>query len=96
MKYVKITKLNVAENALIASAENEGWKHGQDNELSPPVGYSLEGYLFNDIEVGTAIVVDRRVRNGVPMVGLFRSSIVTSFDGSIATTKNSQYLIEEV
>lgn len=94
MRYVKITKLNVTEDAKVLSSKPEDWKYGQANELSPPVGYTLEGYLVFELEIGKPIMVDRRIRDGVRARGSFVSSNVQSIDGNIAKTRNSEYLIE--
>lgn len=96
MKYIKVTKLDVAENPKVASAQEKDWQHGEQHALSPFVGYVLEGFLLKDIGVGKSIVVDRRIRNGEKVSGIFKSTEVKSWDGMVATTQNSQYLVEEI
>lgn len=96
MKYVKITKIGVADNYKVESATWEQYAVGKENSMSLPVEYQVEGFLLKDIVVGHSIRVDRRYRNGDKVNGVFISSAVESFDGKVATTQNSQYLVEEI
>ena len=64
--------------------------------LSLPTGYWMEGVLIADVIERGAIQLDRRVRDGVMVRGIFRSTRICSIDGSEVTTYNSVYLIEEV
>jgi hypothetical protein len=94
MQYVKVTKIALADNPEYPTCKQEDYEVGKINKFSPFVGYTLEGYLLEEIQVGKTIKIDRQVRNGVKMQGYFHSSLVTAFDGKIAETLNSKYLIE--
>lgn len=95
MKYVKVKKIAIADNPQCETAIWEDYKPGEDNgNVSPPVEYTIEGYLLEDLKVGNALAVDRRMRNGVAMSGLFRTSVITQIINNLVVTQNSKYLVE--
>jgi hypothetical protein len=95
MKNVKITKIAEAPKAKYKSADWRTYKNGEQNKnLSLPIEYWCEGALLRPIEVGHPIVLARRTRNGIEMLGTMMTSEVVSIDGDQATTTNSIYKIE--
>lgn len=94
MKRVRVTKMGIADNPHNQTASNEEYKYGEHNEKSPPIDYWIEGVLAYKIEIGLPISVNRETRNGIKVDGYFLSSCVESFNGQVAITKNSKYLIE--
>ena len=96
---VKLTKINTAQTPVVASCVSDKlYEHGVENDTSPYTGYTLKGYLLQDITVGKGMVVDRISRNGVSTPGLFTSSVVESIDlnNMQIFTANSVYKIEPV
>ena len=93
----RITKMAEVGNALYRTVKKEEWKDGQENLLmSPPVSHTWLGELVYPIQVDGCIHMKREERNGVKALGFFRSSIVTKWDGRIAETMNSVYIVEQV
>jgi len=98
---VRITKFAESENPKFTSADIRNYKHGEENEgVSLPIDYWIEGTLLESVDEGRHIVVDRRIRNGVSMPGIFRTSRVTKIEKSgagicdVVETQNSKYMIE--
>jgi len=93
----RITKIDAAKDARYRTATNEEYKPGQFNGLvAPPIEYTVLGVLASPVEVGFPILLDREERNGVKVDGAFMSSRVLEFDGKVAKTLNSVYLIQDV
>lgn len=100
----KITKISHLDTAL-AKAAPDVHSYWKSIDNSPNVDYWLVGYLRNGLpEVGESLVVDRIIRNGVTMEGIFITSpsdsienIASDFDNPIIVlqTKNSVYSIEK-
>lgn len=64
-----------------------------------PNGYWVEGVLVLDLKVGRRILVDRKIRNGIEIDGVFESSLVVMIQWQNpveVTTQNSTWLVEEV
>lgn len=71
--------------------------HCQNHELHN--GYWVQGFLIGEIEVGKQILLDRRIRNGIEVLGRFNTSPVKTIDKNIEnvlviTTENSVYRVE--
>lgn len=101
----KITKIGIAQDPVVPTANKEDYICGreQENEVSPFVEYCVIGILQHPIEVGKGIRMSREERNGVKASGYFFSSMVKSIKGGdsagtkwIVETNNSVYQIEEV
>jgi hypothetical protein len=94
---VKITKLAELPNAKVTSAK---WENhvpgGNDNTLSLPVAYVVEGTLEVDIVCGQSVRMLRTKRNGVEMPGYFVTSPVTELGDGSFKTFNSEYKIEPI
>ncbi len=92
--YVRVIKLSESATAELLAAAKEVYRYGEDNDgVSLPVDYWVEGYLLEPIRAGFGIHIDRRIRNGFETPGEFTSSPVMLFNGPIAITRNSKYLI---
>lgn len=91
--YVRVVKINRTENPVQETANKETYIHGAFNKESPYIGYWLEGYLLKPVAVGSSIWVDRRVRNGEPIAGEFKSSRIQKIEGDMIYTHNSIYLL---
>lgn len=102
----KLTKLDVAKDPVVESAKtlkeygDSVWQslfeQGENDHLSPSVGYWITGELLNEPVVGESLQMLRHSRNGVEIPGLFRTSLVTEIDGEYFTTTNSIYKLEDV
>ena len=96
-KYVRISKLAAVADPEYPTPSLENYEAGKDNgNVSIPVDYWLEGYLISGPEVGKPVVVDREVRCGVKMAGIFTSSIVTEIIDTGFKTLNSVYNLEHI
>jgi len=96
-KYVKISKLSASDNPEFPTPNFENYEAGKCNgNVSIPINYWLEGYLISEPEVGKPVVVDREVRCGVKMGGIFTSSVVTEVTDTGFKTLNSVYNLEYI
>jgi len=67
--------------AAYRTAFEHEWIAGGDNEgLSPPINYTIEGKLLGVLKPGRRILVDRTKRNGVEVRGEFSSSAIEKID----------------
>ena len=96
-KYVRISKLSAVDNPECVTPSMEEYEVGKHNgEVSIPVDYWLEGYLVAEPTVGKSVVVQREVRCGVKMGGIFSSSLVTEITETGFKTLNSIYNLEYI
>lgn len=63
------------------------------------VGYWIKGLLFQDVQVGKPVLVERYVRNGEKVLGVMNTSIVQSIEPQgngvlLLHTMNSIYRLE--
>ena len=92
---VKITKLQPVDNAAFPTPRWTDHTPGSDNPgQSLPVEYWIEGTLLANIVVGSCVRVNRDVRNGVVVSGLFTTSPVQSISPGEFCTMNSVYKVE--
>ena len=95
MKKVKIIKIAAVEEARVPTPEFNNFVQGVDNNgVSLPIDYTVEGYLQNDIEVGKPVLMLRTKRNDVECQGLFTTSEVRELTSYGFNTLNSKYTIE--
>ncbi len=99
-KYVRIEKLEAAENSLFPTPNAQDFKYGEENPgMSIPKGYWMTGTLVADIEVGKSLMALRDCRNGVSALGEFISSAIKSVEnqnnGLVVRTCNSTYFVSE-
>lgn len=97
-KRVRVEKVDKTDKPFYRTAKEGEWLPGQENlGLSPPTGYWLEGTLLKDIAIGSPIEVDRKIRNGIEVDGVFQSSVVKAWAGHrgevLVMTQNSQYRV---
>lgn len=95
MRYVKVTKVGIAENAHYDTASTVEYIYGQSNLKSPPIDYWLTGELGDEPVKGMPIIIARDTRNGIKVSGFFRSSPITKIEGNKYYTYNSIYIIED-
>lgn len=93
---VLIRKLSAAANPDVSTPNAADYTPGIDNGfVSLPVEYEIEGKLIQDIVAGESIRALRYKRNGIPVLGVFESSPVTSIenkeDRDLVATANSIY-----
>lgn len=95
---VRLTKIAVPDGARHRAAAWADYVPGQapTENVSLPVGYTVEGTPLLPIAVGWPVILHRTSRNAVVVEGLFTSSPVREFGGGILRTENSRYRIEEV
>lgn len=82
------------KNGIFISLEKVGTINSAPEALTD--GYSLKGYLLQDVCVGNKLVVARVERNGVETPGIFTSSDIQEISGNIVKTKNSCWKIEDL
>lgn len=97
-KYVRVAKIGVQEFSKAPTPLMQDYQLGYINpNVSIPLTYWLEGFLINEPEVGAPMFVDRRVRNGVRVIGALQTTQVTSVEeqgnGLVVKTYNSVYLV---
>lgn len=96
---VKITKVAKSPSAKYESADSpDSYRASLEagENVSPNIDYWIIGDFLQPPEIGKSVVVDRRIRNGVKMLGIFRSSIVKEVTPTGFITNNSVYLVESV
>lgn len=92
--WVQLRKLAEAPGAVDPAADWDEYVPGQwQAGKSLPVAHEMEGVLRAPIVVGQAIELLQTVRNGVPVVGVFRSSLVMRIHRDRVTTLNSVYWV---
>ena len=93
--YVKISKVAAAEDPHTQTPSQEDYDFLKGiTPMSLPVEYWIEGYLFEEPEVGKSVVVEREVRNGIKASGVFITSAVVKILEDGFETKNSIYKLE--
>lgn len=94
---VKLTKFAISdETNAFPPADRDSHIPGreQDDSLSLPIGYWIEGQVEELPCVGRWFVINRELRNGVVTPGLFISSSIIKISGNIYETRNSKYRVE--
>jgi hypothetical protein len=95
MKKVKITKLGPSENPVFPTPNYNEYIQGSDNgNVSLPAEYWIEGYIMNEITVGSSVLVNRTSRNGVECGGRFLTSKVKKITETGFETENSIYRVD--
>ena len=106
----KITKISTVDFPIKESAEsieeygasvwNSLFSKNDEDHKSPPIDYWIAGSIIGEVECGKPLMVQRSIRNGVVVDGIFISSpiqyVLKSMDElCYITTKNSIYKIED-
>lgn len=96
---IRLIKLGAVENPVAPTPDVEEYMYGDRNHgLSVPVDYTIEGYLFQDVEVDKPLLIRRTMRNGVYMPGFLTTSYIKSIlpteNGLVLKTENSVYRLE--
>ena len=94
---LKIKKLSAVENPVVASASKESYECGSipTKDESLFVDYEI-GIADHLPEEGKSFKMLRTERNGVSVLGIFQTSIVTKTEYNRFHTTNSIYQWEEV
>jgi hypothetical protein len=93
-KYVRISKLSASEDPEVQTPSLEDYETLKGHAaISLPVDYWLEGYLFEDIEVGKSVLVQREIRNGLKVSGMFKTSEVVKISENTFETLFSKLKI---
>ena len=91
----QLTKLRARPCAASPSGNWEDYRLGAaDNATSLPVDYVLVGYLLAPPRVGQQVSLLRVRRNGVPVLGIFASTVVQQLTADGFVTDNSVYRLE--
>jgi hypothetical protein len=94
-KYVRISKLSASQDPEVQTPTSEEYDVLKGHAaISLPVDYWLEGYLLQEPEVGKSVLVQREVRNGLKVSGMFVSTEVVKVSEDTFETLNSIYKIE--
>lgn len=89
---IKLEKIEAHPTPRYPTPESKDYIPGQDNYgKSLPVGYTMEGVLLADIQIGKSLYMLRYKRNDVPAVGEVSTSAIEAINGDILLTKNSMY-----
>ena len=92
---IKLTKFAAVDSPLALTPDDKNYNHGEINEnVSIPIDYWIIGELSRPIQVGECVCVNREIRNGITIAGLFQTSPVVKFEKDIIETANSKYRIE--
>jgi hypothetical protein len=89
--FIELTKVASTDSARAAPADPASYVPGKASKESLPLEHSIKGWLRSPPTVGKSLVIDRTERNGVPVIGLFVSSAVVTFDAERIQTVNSVY-----
>lgn len=96
----KITKMREADSPAYPTApSHDTYRENLNNPegvYSTNIDYWLIGELIQSPVVGESVVVDRWVRNGQMIRGIFHTSLVTKVTEDGFETINSVYKMEEV
>jgi hypothetical protein len=89
---VKLEKLQASPAAILPSPSMKDYKPGEVHYgVSIPVGYSMEGILLRDVEIGQPLLMERHKRNDVVVFGMTETSAIMAIQGDILLTQNSVY-----
>jgi pyridoxal/pyridoxine/pyridoxamine kinase len=92
---VQLTKLRASPTAVCPAGNWDEYRLGAaDNSTSLPVDYVLVGYLLTPPQVGHVVRIIRVSRNGVPVLGVFVSTVVQQLIAEGFVTENSVYRLE--
>jgi hypothetical protein len=92
---VQLTKLSASPTAVCPAGNWDEYRLGAaDNSTSLPVDYALLGYLLVPPRVGHEVQIIRVSRNGVPVFGVFISTVVQQLIEEGFVTENSVYRLE--
>jgi hypothetical protein len=89
--FIELTKVASTDSARAALADPASYISGTVSNESLPLEHSIKGWLRSPPTIGKSLVIDRTERNGVPVIGLFVSSAVVTFDAERIQTVNSVY-----
>lgn len=94
---IKLEKLQASPAAILPSPSMKDYKPGELHiGVSLPVGYSMEGTLQRDVEVGKTLFMHRTKRNDVEAFGVTETSEIMAIQGNILLTQNSVYRVTEI
>ena len=94
--YIRITKLRASPGGAPACPRPIYSPGAWSNILSLPVAYWMEGFLLADVVKRDCIRLDRRVRDGVVVRGVFTSTKICAVNEDEVITYNSVYRLELV
>ena len=94
--YIRLTKMRASPGGASACPRPIYSPGAWSNILSLPVAYRMEGFLLVDVVKRDCIRLDRRVRDGVVVRGVFTSTKICSVIEDEVTTYNSVYRLELV
>jgi hypothetical protein len=92
--YIRITKMRASLGGAPACPRPIYSPGAWNNILSLPVAYWMEGFLLDDVMKRDFIRLDRRVRDGKVVRGIFTSTKVCAVTEDEVTTFNSVYRLE--
>jgi hypothetical protein len=94
--YIRLTKMRACPGGAPACPRPIYSPGAWTNILSLPVAYWMEGFLLADVVNRDCIRLDRRVRDGVVVRGVFTSTKICAVHEDEVTTYNSVYRLELV
>ena len=94
--YIRITKMRANPGGAPACPRPIYSPGLWSNILSLPLAYWMEGFLLANVVKRDFIRLDRRVRDGVAVRGIFTSTRICSVNDDEVATYNSVYRIELV
>lgn len=95
LPYVRISKLSPSDDPKVQTPSFEDYNSLKGvADLSLPIDYWIEGYLTQAPEIGKPVIVEREIRNGIKVSGIFVTSSVAKFSDKEFQTQNSVYKIE--
>ncbi len=93
-RWVRLTKIAQSVDPIVAACPPDAFLPGEENLLSLPVDYWIEGFLLAPPQIGKRLAVERHVRNGVEALGLLQTTPLVRIESDRLETWNSVYQIE--
>jgi hypothetical protein len=95
IKFIELRKVSATDSPSFPPTDPALYVAGSPSIGSIPVNHSIKGWLRSGPAIGESLIIDRTERNGVPVLGIFVSSAVITFDEKRIQTLNSVYFWQE-
>lgn len=94
---VRLEKLIGNPTSSVSTPRSKDYRAGEVNlNMSLPIGYSMEGILRSEIEIGEPLIMIRFKRNDENHLGITKTSPLVSVESNILITENSLYKITQL
>lgn len=103
-KRVRISKLSPVDDPKFTTPSSDDYNSLRGEvDMTLPIDYWVEGYLVREPQIGESVIVNRDVRNGIKVSGIFMTSAVVEISVNLSKfeptetifkTQNSIYRME--